>query len=86
MLIFIEMSKEYKYITDHLERLSIEQLHAVQARIDNLLAESIQLPDFTEAQERELERRYKDVQENPGHGVDWEGYMDAFEAKNGFRV
>ncbi len=59
-------------IAELLEDLSVaEQIELVQEIWDNI-AESSELPDLTEEEKRELDRRSEELRRNPGAGIPWE--------------
>ncbi len=59
-------------ISELLEDLSVaEQIELVQDIWDNI-AESSELPDLTDDEKKELDRRSKELRENPGSGIPWE--------------
>lgn len=59
-------------ISELLEDLSVaEQIELVQEIWDNI-AESSELPDLTEEEKRELDRRSEELRRNPSSGIPWE--------------
>jgi len=59
-------------ISELLEDLSVaEQIELVQDIWDNI-AESSELPDLTDDERIELDRRSKELRENPNSGTPWE--------------
>lgn len=59
-------------ISDLLEDLSVaEQIELVQDIWDNI-AEASKIPDLTEEQKKELDRRSNELKTNPDSGVSWE--------------
>ncbi len=59
-------------LSELLDDLSVaEQIELVQQIWDNI-AESSELPDLTEEERRELDRRSEELRRNPGSGIAWE--------------